>query len=640
MSYCRGIYNGSREFIEHISGEESDVGTDISNVGSDLPSDEDLLEFSSGSEDYFVPEIKEESDDSKVLFRHSSMSSTTSESEDDPLPNEDTQPSTSHVPLNPAYYVSPNRRSPHLPTNNTPRHVSDIESEQLLSQPWVRVYPPEPQINIEGNFRVKNQGARNCSISHDPIEYFKLFVSDDFIALLTRQTNACAAKQMKQKRVSGVLKLHSRIKSWKNVTVPEMKKFLAIVLNMGLTPRKNYADYWSQHPLECIPWFSTIMPLRRFQAINANLNLMSFRTRRQDDSEHDNYLKVQPFLNAVNDAFKRHWVPSQHLRVDESIVAMKDRLYGYVIQYWPNKKHAYNVIKKFDLVDSKSDYILHTALYSKKDYLQQGSDTFNHKVVENLVQEAGCLGKNYHVFIDQSYTILPLAKKLLEQNTYLTGITNKKTKDLSKTVINVNLGAQESIYFRKSKILLSGYRQELTSKPVYLISTASQAEDVLKTRRTGKHVVKPAAIIMYNNLMGGVESKDKSFYHLACARPSRHCWKQIFCNLLDICILNSYIVYSFKCTDTPKPRKKFVLDIITSLASGQSEKQSDIGGSKLDPEHRLESLPANKQRLCAVCPESVKKRSRYWCPGCNAGIHIKCYYKLEHRWRPRGLRRH
>lgn len=48
--------------------------------------------------------------------------------------------------------------------------------------------------------------------------------------------------------------------------------------------------------------------------------------------------------------------------------------------------------------------------------------------------------------------------------------------------------------------------------------------------------------------------------------------------------------------------------------------------------HEYTKLPDRRERFCAVCP----RRSRYWCPGCNVGIHEDCWQKLDHYWRPRG----
>lgn len=52
----------------------------------------------------------------------------------------------------------------------------------------------------------------------------------------------------------------------------------------------------------------------------------------------DPWNKVRSVLDAVNGTFKRHFVPPQHLSIDESMVGMKNR--EVYLQYMPNKRHS------------------------------------------------------------------------------------------------------------------------------------------------------------------------------------------------------------------------------------------------------------------------------------------------------------
>lgn len=56
--------------------------------------------------------------------------------------------------------------------------------------------------------------------------------------------------------------------------------------------------------------------------------------------------------------------------------------------------------------------------------------------------------------------------------------------------------------------------------------------------------------------------------------------------------------------------------------------------------HNISHHRGSRLRLCAVCKtRGIKKRSRYWCPGFNCGIHRECFSALEHFWRPLKLGR-
>ena len=50
-------------------------------------------------------------------------------------------------------------------------------------------------------------------------------------------------------------------------------------------------------------------------------------------------------------------------------------------------------------------------------------------------------------------------------------------------------------------------------------------------------------VVAYNKYMGGVDLSDRKIYHVSAERPSKRYWKKIFFNLVDMALLNSYILY-------------------------------------------------------------------------------------------------
>lgn len=104
----------------------------------------------------------------------------------------------------------------------------------------VRVNPPEPEINIEQNFQVRNTGPRNLPPRNSPpVSYFYLFFSINVLNHIVRLTNYYANSKIQNKRASNELKRCSRLNQWVDVTFTEIKKYFAILINMGLTVRKN-----------------------------------------------------------------------------------------------------------------------------------------------------------------------------------------------------------------------------------------------------------------------------------------------------------------------------------------------------------------------------------------------------------------
>lgn len=130
--------------------------------------------------------------------------------------------------------------------------------------------------------------------------------------------------------------------------------------------------------------------------------------------------------------------------------------------------------------------------------------------------------------------------------------------------------------------------------------------------------------------MGEVDVKDKSIYHVTCSRGTRKYWKKIFTNFLDMALHNSYILYNMN-TDKPSSRRYFIVSVLSSLCESERNSVPPAVDDVLGPPHELAKLPNTNCRLCAVCKKNnIKKKTNFYCPGCNWGIHPKCYHLLEH----------
>jgi hypothetical protein len=64
-----------------------------------------------------------------------------------------------------------------------------------------------------------------------------------------------------------VLSLHSRARKWKDLTLAELKGFIACILNIGLERRPTIASYWYTTASQYCPWFHDMFPRDGFQLI-------------------------------------------------------------------------------------------------------------------------------------------------------------------------------------------------------------------------------------------------------------------------------------------------------------------------------------------------------------------------------------
>lgn len=158
--------------------------------------------------------------------------------------------------------------------SNNDSHDSNVVEQ--TEPKWTRVYPPEPEIKVEEKFRVRNAGIRNCPPRNSPpLAYFYLFFTSAIWNILVSETNKYAHEIITNKTKSGKMRPYSRLQKWVDVTVSEMKKFISLIINMGLNRNNNIEKYWSTPKSQIIPFFSNIMSLNRFEMINSMLHISS-----------------------------------------------------------------------------------------------------------------------------------------------------------------------------------------------------------------------------------------------------------------------------------------------------------------------------------------------------------------------------
>uniref|UniRef100_A0A1B6MBT2 PiggyBac transposable element-derived protein domain-containing protein n=1 Tax=Graphocephala atropunctata TaxID=36148 RepID=A0A1B6MBT2_9HEMI len=113
-------------------------------------------------------------------------------------------------------------------------------------------------------------------------------------------------------------------------------------------------------------------------------------------------------------------------------------------------------------------------------------------------------GKGHSVFADNVYNSVPLAKALLEQNTYITGTLRADRLDLPTEVTSKKLkrGETEARYY--DGIMVGKWQDK---RPVLYLSTQFENIMNLATNKRGEEKTKPLPIIEYNEYMSGVDRK-------------------------------------------------------------------------------------------------------------------------------------
>lgn len=99
------------------------------------------------------------------------------------------------------------------------------------------------------------------------------------------------------------LKEKSRFHKWKDKTTLEIKKFLALIIAMGLVSHIDVSEYWTINPVTATPFFPSVMSRDRFLLILAFFPLF----------------KLGPFYERMLSRFGTVYKPHQALAIDESM---------------------------------------------------------------------------------------------------------------------------------------------------------------------------------------------------------------------------------------------------------------------------------------------------------------------------------
>ena len=209
----------------------------------------------------------------------------------------------------------------------------------------------------------------------------------------------------------------------------------------------------------------------------------------------------------------------------------------------PNKRHCRFGIKKFELCESSTGYVLHIELYAGKDFNIRSDAGQGTAIVMHLMTEANLLGKGYHLVTDNFYTKVLLAQELLFNRTLLTGTVRANSRHFPQELKQGRHEVGAITYMRSDNgILALAFREKKSHrKPVLLLSTFSTIPaNVEAPNARGRVSVKPEVIRIYNKNMGGVDMMDRKIYQIAAERTTRRYWVNIFWNLVDISIRNAY----------------------------------------------------------------------------------------------------
>lgn len=522
----------------------------------------------------------------------------------------------------------PMQRSPNLSPITLP--VASRPVTASVSLPWTNVTltDPGPPTTIP----VYNVNHGPClpisfSVESSPIDYFLLFFNDDLLEHICSESNLYGNKR---KNVS--TSPHARIKTWVNITLTDLKAFLGTVINMGIVGLPDIESYFSTKWESHIPFFSDVFSKNHFLNIFYNLH---FNHLQQGQSNVPRGFLIEPVIKHVRYFSQLFYKPSSFVAVDESTISFKGHVSFRV--YNPNKPTKFG-LKVFVLSDCSNGYIYNFIPYFGKEALIPNSDLLKTTQIVSVLTESVVKRDAYdhtsglHVYTDRFYTSLELGKELLKMNCYLTGtvMTNRTGLPIGLKAKQRAMKKGDIFSYRQGNTLVLSWKDK---RPVTMLSTKSTGSKEETTNVPSKWpnlppTPKPNVVLDYTKHMGAVDRSDHFVSSYQFMRKTKKWYRKMFFWLLEVSIINSYLLYKdtqTKYNKKPMTHKQFrcslVVDLVAEkVAARDSSKRRGRQPQRpvqqrLHGRHFMGKKP--KGDKCVVCKKNgLRKETVYYCKTC------------------------
>ena len=430
--------------------------------------------------------------------------------------------------------------------------------------------------------------------------------------LIAHQTNLFALQSLGEERYA----------EWVQVTVDELKAYIGFMILMGIVKLPSIYDYWQTSEIFHYSPIASRISRDRFSEISRYLHFVDNTILSPPGTqEYDRLGKVRGIL----DMFKAQFLAiHKEVSIYEAMVAYKGR--SSMKQYLPKKpiKRGFKIWMRADAVNG---YVSEFSVYTGK--VKDAPGALGGNVVRALSENLQ--HKNYHLYIDNFSSSVALMINLLKLGLYSCGTLRVNRKgfpsDLKSMAKKGTSTRGESKTKQFKNVTVSVWQD---TKPVVVIATNSdptESTTVLRKLRDGtrKQFASPTAIDLYNkNNMGGVDFSDqmRGYYHfrLKCRKN----YKYLFWFIINVAIVNAYILYT-KHTDLQrKNMKDFRVRLALGLIGDYCSRKRPGRPSKKPPRKRFcsQHFPvrgADSPHRCHHCQvfRQQRRRTVWFCKDCD-----------------------
>lgn len=331
-------------------------------------------------------------------------------------------------------------------------------------------------------------------------------------------------------------------KSWEDVTVPEFKAFLGVLMNMALNPKPDIKEYFSQDILNKMPFFPSVFSRTRFLQIFWMLHVSPDRQSSQTRPTRGS--KVRNVVKYIDIKCREHFKAGPKICVDESTVGFKGRISFKC--YNPQKPTKWG-LRVYVLADCATGYVSAFEPYygsTTTESLCRPDLPFTCRIVLHLLEKVmhASGGSGYHMYTDRFYTSPQLAEECLAQDVLLTGTVMTSRKNMPQQLKKKMKKGDVAAYRQGNSYMALAWHDKCQ---VTVVSSAHNPATKQVTRQARGQTLtldKPIVICDYTDNMGAVDRADHYIASYSFTRKSIKWWRKLFFWILEVSIVNSFLL--------------------------------------------------------------------------------------------------
>lgn len=438
----------------------------------------------------------------------------------------------------------------------TPASTADRKRETLI---WEKKDIPivHTVCNAESAYDSRRAGMT-------PLAYFKLFCDDEVIDNMVHQTNLYSV----QKTGSSV-----------NTCYVELCQYLGIHIISGIIKMPSYRMYWAQETR--IPAVADVMSRNRFEKLRTMFHINdNSEMKERNHPDYDKLFKVRPFIDALLSNFS-NVEPEEYNCVDEIMIPFKGR--SSLKQYVKNKPHKWG-IKTFARAGI-SGIIYDFEIYVGKGTVKESTELGISGDIVTRLSKGIPKNQNFKLFMDNWFTSFHLLRTLKESGILACGTVRVarmpkcNTLKSERSLKDEGRGSFDFVTEKNQNIIVCKWYD---NKCVHVASTYKGIMPVTYVKRWSTaekkyiEIQRPNIIQEYNTYMGGVDLNDMlvSLYRVKIG-VKRYYLRIIF-HLIDICIVNAWLLYRRDCSIRGEAKYKKLLTFRSEIGHALLQKDFNI----------------------------------------------------------------